>query len=251
MPEIGATSAYLKRFVRDRSSGGEVDDAHRGGEPWLGAASDETIAIREGDLSFLIRPYDGFSTGLFLEHRDNRARIRSMAEGRTVLNLFAYTCGFSIAAVAGGAEEVTSVDLSARYLEWGRQNFSANNLEAEGHRFIRDDALKFYERARRQERDYDLIVIDPPTFARIKKPKSVFVLAEQIDDVVGGAVDRLRAGGTILFATNDRRLTRKVVEAVFHTASGARKILNIEWLALPADFQGDPDYARSVLVKIR
>ncbi len=251
MESIGVESVYLKRFVRDRSASGDADDAHRGATPWLGTPADEEFAIREGGMAFLIRPYDGFSTGLFLEHRDNRARIRSMAQGKVVLNLFAYTCGFSIAALSGGAEEVTSVDLSARYLEWGRRNFAANELDAEGHRFIRDDAMKFYERARRQERDYDLIVIDPPTFARIKKPKGVFVLADQIDDVLVGAVDRLRPGGTILFATNDRRLNRKVVEAAFHSATAQRKIQNIEWTALPGDFQGDPDYARSVLVKIR
>jgi len=251
MGRVGATSAYLKRFLRDRSAEGGLGDAHHSADPWIGAPSAEEFAIRENGVSLMIRPFDGFSTGLFLEHRDNRARVQSIAAGGRVLNLFAYTCGFSVAAAAGGAAEVTSVDLSARYLDWGRRNFAANALSIEEHRFIRDDSLKFYERARRQGRDYDLIIVDPPTFARIKKPKSVFVLSERIDDVLGGAVDRLRSDGRILFATNDRRLPRKVIEAAFHTASGRRRIVNIEWLTPPQDFQGDPDYARAVLVTIR
>lgn len=248
---VGAASAYLKRFVRDRSTGGDAGDQHHMAAPWIGTPAPEEFAIVENGINLLIRPYDGFSTGLFLEHRDNRARVQLLGAGKSVLNLFAYTCGFSVAAALGGASEVTSVDLSAKYLDWGRRNFSANALNIGEHRFICDDALKFYERARRQERDYDLIVVDPPTFARIKKPKSVFVLAEQIDAVLAGAVDRLRRDGKILFATNDRRLPHKVIEAAFHTASGKRRILNIEWLALPADFQGDPDFARAVLVTIR
>lgn len=251
MVSVGADAAYLKRFVRDRSAAADLDNAHRSETPWIGAPADEEFAIEENGVRLLVRPFDGFSTGLFLEHRDNRARVKSMAAGKHVLNLFAYTCGFSVAAAVGGAAEATSVDLSARYLDWGRRNFEANGIAIEGHRFIRDDSLKFYERARRQGRDYDLIVIDPPTFARIKKPKSVFVLAERIDDLLSGAIDRLRPGGAILFATNDRKLPRKVVEAACHTASGRRRIENIEWLPLPADFHGDPDYARAVLFTIR
>ncbi|MCB9855526.1 MAG: class I SAM-dependent rRNA methyltransferase [Phycisphaerales bacterium] len=251
MTRVGAESAYLKRFVRDRSMGGYADDRHHMADPWMGTPAEEEFAINENGIHLLIRPFDGFSTGLFLEHRDNRARVQSLAAGKSVLNLFAYTCGFSVAAALGGAEEVTSVDLSPRYLDWGRRNFAVNNLNIEEHRFIRDDSLNFYERARRQERDYDLIVIDPPTFARIKKPKSVFVLADRIDAVLGGAVGRLRRDGKILFATNDRRLPHKVIEAAFHTASAKRRVLNIEWLAMPPDFQGDPDFARAVLVTIR
>lgn len=251
MPALGAESAYLKQFVRDRSAGGAIDQTHRSATPWIGVPAPEEFAIAENGLKLLIRPFDGFSTGLFLEHRDNRARVQSLAAGRHVLNLFAYTCGFSVAAAAGGAAEVTSVDLSARYLDLGRRNFGANELSVEDHRFIRDDSLKFFERARRQGRDYDLIVVDPPTFARIKKPKSVFVLSERIDDLLAGAIDRLRPDGTILFATNDRQLPRKVVEAACHTASGSRRITNIEWTAPPDDFHGDPEYARSVLFTIR
>lgn len=251
MEAVGAESAYLKEFVRDRSAFIKTEEAHRGATPWIGKPSAEEFAINENGVSLLIRPYDGFSTGLFLEHRDNRARVQTLAAGKHVLNLFAYTCGFSVAAASAGAAEVTSVDLSARYLDWGRRNFAANGLDADVHRFIRDDSLKFYERARRQDRTYDLIVIDPPTFARIKKPKSVFVLSERIDDVLSGAIDRLRPDGSILFATNDRRLPHKVIEAACHNASGRRRIKKIEWLKLPDDFHGDPDYARSVLFTIR
>jgi len=113
-------------------------------------ANIEEYAVLENGIRFLVRPHDGHSTGLFLEHRDNRKRVRRLAAGRNMLNAFAYTCGFSVAAALGGAAGTVSVDVSKKYLEWGKCNFAANELNLADHRFICSDIFDYYRRARRR-----------------------------------------------------------------------------------------------------
>ncbi len=251
MPPLGAARVYLKLFVRDRAGAdARVDAMHHDPTPWLGSPGPAEIAIHEGGIALAIRPHDGFSTGLFLEHRDNRRAVRESAAGMAVLNLFAYTCGFSVAAAVGGATEVTSVDVSPRYLDWGRRNFELNGLRPDAHRFIRDDALNYLGRARRQNRRYDLIVIDPPTFARLRRPKRAFVLREQLDALTRGALGLLAPGGTLRLSTNDRSLSIQALQRAVQAAAGARKIASLRTPALPADFAGDPDYARTLTARM-
>ena len=99
--------------------------------------------------------------GLFLDQRDNRRRIRAQARGKDVLNLFAYTCGFSVAAAAGGAASTVSVDLSPKALEWGRANFALSHLDPSDHQFIKSDAFDYLRRAARQGKRFDIIILDP------------------------------------------------------------------------------------------
>lgn len=246
--ELQVTAVYLKRFLRDRAADAyTVQELHHDATPWIGMRAAEAFEIRENDLRFIVRPFDGFSVGLFLEHRNNRRFVRDHAEGKRVLNLYAYTCAFSVAAAAGGATEVTSVDISARYLDWGRQNFAANALDVEPHRFIKSDAEDFLDRARRQGRDFDLIAIDPPTFARLRRPKRTFKLDERLEALVAAAVNRLRPGGTLLFATNQRNITVKRIDAALHNADPKRRVRKFDRPSLPADFAGDLDYSKSVI----
>ncbi len=247
----GATAVYLKKFVRDRS--GADDDTvaeHRDPHPWIGDAAPDRIVIREGPLRFVVRPYDGFSVGLFLEQRDNRRRVRELAKGRRVLNTFAYTCGFSVAAASGGAASVSSVDLSVRYLEWGKENFAENSIPLDGHWFFRSDTFEFYERAARQNRRYDLIILDPPTFSKTRRPNRVFVLKDRLDDLVRGALSLLDPGGLLLLSCNDRQLTLKALEAAVHHAADPRRATMLERPRLPDDFAGDADYAKSLIARI-
>ncbi len=246
--DLSVSAVYLKQFVRDRAADADaVHSLHHESDPWIGNAAPEEFAITENGIQLLVRPYDGYSVGLFLEHRDNRATIRARAAGKHVLNLYAYTCGFSVAAAAGGAAEITSVDISPRYLDWGRRNFAANQLDVDAHRFIRSDAEEFLARARRQDRDYDLIVIDPPTFARLRRPKRTFKLDDQLEPLIAAAVDRLRPGGQLLFATNQRSINMKRIDAALHNADRSRRVKKIERPPLPADFAGDPDYSKTVI----
>jgi len=242
------SAVYLKQFVRDRAADADaVHQLHHESTPWIGDAAPEEFPVPENGIQLLVRPYDGYSVGLFLEHRDNRATIRERAAGKHVLNLYAYTCGFSVAAAVGNAAEVTSVDISARYLDWGRRNFAANNIDADTHRFIKSDAEDFLARARRQDRDYDLIVIDPPTFARLRRPKRTFKLDERLEPLVAAAVERLRTGGQVLFATNQRSINMKRIDAALHNADSRRRVKKIERPSLPVDFVGDPDYSKTVI----
>ncbi len=253
MKRTNATAVYRKTFPRERSGAlRQLEAQHSDARPWLGQAAAPEFAICENGLRFLVRPYDGYSVGLFLEHRDNRQRVRDAARGRRVLNGFAYTCGFSVAAAAGGASEVVSVDVSKKSLEWGKRNFAENVQSLDAHRFICDDVLAYYARAARQGRVFDLIILDPPTFARAKQSARAFSIRDQLDALVAGAVERLAPGGKLLLCTNHRATTpRRLHDAARSAAeSFGRRLSHVQYPELPIDFAGDADYAKSALVDI-
>lgn len=246
---FGAKAVYLKHFVRDRGATHvEVRSSHCEATPWIGEPVEKEVAVREGDFTYLIRPYDGFSVGLFLEHRQNRRRIAELAAGRRMLNAFAYTCGFSVAAAKGGAAAVASVDLSKRYLEWGKRNFAANRLPTGAHRFYASDIFEFFKRARRQELRFDLVILDPPTFSRRRRPAKVFELRVELPRLVAETVERIDRGGSLFLATNDRRVGLENLEAAVRQASPHRRLAVTARPALPPDFGGDPEYAKAILV---
>lgn len=248
---LGIPSVYRKHFLRDRASIPEsIAREHHGCQPWIGEPQPQAVTITENNTRFIIRPYDGFAVGLFLEQRTNRQRIRELASGRRVLNAFSYTGGFSVAAALGGASQVDSVDLSKRYLEWSKANFAANGLDIEGHWFFCSDVLDFYRRARRQERRYDLIVLDPPSFSRQRRPKREFVLSESLEELVDGAAALLDEGGVILLATNHREINIDRLDAALIGAAASRRCVVLDRPALPIDFPGDPDYSKSVIARI-
>lgn len=244
-------AVYRKRFLRERGHvPPEVTAAHKNPRPWIGEATEPELAVREHGLQFLIRPYDGFACGLFLDHRENRRRIRELAAGKRVLNTFAYTCGFSVAAAAGGATHVASVDAYKRYLEWGKRNFQINGLDQAPHRFYCSDMFGFYKRARRQGLRYDLIILDPPTFSRQSKPQRVFVLGEQLERLCAETAELLNNGGLLLAATNDRGIHIRRLEQAVTTAAVGRRATIVERPPLPADFAGDPDYSKVIIARL-
>lgn len=254
MQQRGAAAVYRKTFPRDRSHAGpQLDALHTSSAPWLGNAAAPEIEIRENGIRFLVRPYDGYSTGLFLEHRANRAQVRALAAGRRVLNTFAYTCGFSVAAALGGAARTVSVDVSKKYLEWGKANFAANGIALEDHWFIRSDVLEYYRRAKRQEQRFDFIILDPPTFGREKGGRA-FSFVDHARELVRGALELLEPGGIVLLATNHRATRPADLSRLVHTAAAdvAQRAVRAEILArpeLPLDFAGDPDYAKVVIAR--
>ena len=247
---LGTRAVYRKFFVLDRSQPSpQVDQEHHRSEPWIGQAVEPDPIVNEFGLKFIVHPYDGFSVGLFLEHRENRRQIRELAASKRVLNAFCYTCGFSVAAAVGGAASVASVDLSKRYLEWGKRNFSMNDLDLSDHRFFCSDLFDFYKRARRQDRRFDLIVLDPPTFGRMRRPKRTFVLADQLDDLCTGACALLDPGGIVLLAVNDQCLSRDRLEQALAAAAGSRGCEILERPMPPLDFCADLDYSKTVIAR--
>ncbi len=209
----GLEAVYVKAFARDRSRlGGRAPDELRAAVPRAGRAQPESLVVREYGSRFEVRLYDGLSTGLFLDHREHRRALSQRGLLR-VLNLFAYTCAFAVPLAAAGAQ-VTNVDVSPRYLEWGKRNLALNGLEPSidsrrGARFFRMDAFAYLAYAERHpEERFDLVILDPPTFAvgdRRRGVKPWKALADY-PALVRAARRVLAPGGSVFAATNTREL---------------------------------------------
>ncbi|MEK6674313.1 MAG: class I SAM-dependent methyltransferase [Planctomycetota bacterium] len=247
---VDARAVYVKNFVRDRGGvGPELDAEMRSPEPLAGQAIDDAITILENGLRFVIHPYDGFNVGLFLDHRENRRRIRDMSKGLDVLNLFAYTCGFSVAAAVGGAAKTVSVDIAPKVLEWGKVNFEANGFDPSTHEFIRADASEFLDRAAKKDRSFDVIVVDPPTFAHGRKSGKHFSIDKDLTRLLSQSLRVLRPGGTLLLSTNHRRLAHRALRQHLYEAAAGRRFEIIAAPKLPLDFAVDRDHAKTLIAR--
>ena len=172
------------------------------------------LEVREAGLRFLV-DLDGYlDTGLFLDHRLVRAELARLAEKRTLLNLFAYTCSASVHAAAAGAR-TTSVDLSGTYLDWGADVFVRNGFDLRDHRFIRADARRFLERMRddrprltpRTSDDratWDVVFLNPPSYSRSKAMDGDFSLERDHPELLDMALALVARGGTLMFTTHAR-----------------------------------------------
>lgn len=158
--------------------------------------------VREGELRFDVNLEDYLDTGLFLDDRVLRQRIRGQSKGSDFLNLFAYTCAASVAAAVGGAKSTTSVDLSNTYLAWGRRNFALNGVRLDSHRFVRGDVLQWLERT--GSRRYDGIFLAPPTFSKSKSMRTEFDVQRDHGSLIERAGRLLKRRGEMLFTTNLR-----------------------------------------------
>lgn len=203
--------------------------------------------VRENGLKFEIDFAAGYSQGLFLDQRDNRARLRAGARGREVLNTFAYTCAFGVALAAGGAR-VTNLDLSRNYLDWGRRNFLANNLDPKDHDFIYGDCLDWMRRLTRKGRRFDLVVLDPPTFSRDDRGR-VFRLERDLPELIRSAEALLSPAGSLFCSTNLRGLDAPSFREL--VGSGLESAGRWHWqdLPMPPDFRGER-YLKSALLTV-
>ncbi len=193
-------------------------------------ASGRRVEVAEDGLRFLVNLSDYLDTGLFLDHRPTRRRVRGEADGKRFLNLFAYTGSFTVHAAAGGAAETTSVDLSNTYLDWARENLRLNGFEGDRHRFVRDDILGALE-ARRVEGRYDLAVIDPPTVSRSKAMARPFDVQRDHPLLLGRVLERITPGGVVYFSSNLKRFRLTAGEL------GCREISDISEETIPPDFR--------------
>ena len=159
-------------------------------------------SAREDDVRYGFRRDTGLSAGLFLDQRANRRWVRANSKGRRVLNLFAYTSGFSVAAALGDATKVVSVDLSKNFLEWSKANFSENGLEPADPRyeFRAMEAREFLKWAKKKTLQFEMVICDPPSFGR--SDKGVFRLEKDFDSLLEACVDVTAVSGRILFSTN-------------------------------------------------
>jgi 23S rRNA (cytosine1962-C5)-methyltransferase len=165
--------------------------------------SGDFFEVHEHGLKLLVNLCDFLDTGLFLDHRDTRGRVRAEASGSRFLNLFCYTGAFSVHAAAGGARSTTSVDLSNTYLDWARRNLSLNGYGSQAHRLVRADVTTWVREAALGER-FDLIVLDPPSFSTSKKMLGSFNVQRDHVKLLSSVLALLAPKGTLYFSTNYR-----------------------------------------------
>jgi 23S rRNA (guanine2069-N7)-methyltransferase / 23S rRNA (guanine2445-N2)-methyltransferase len=164
----------------------------------------EFCAVAEGGLSFEVNFTDYLDTGLFLDHRPTRARLRELAAGKRFLNLFAYTGAATVYAAAGGARSTTSVDLSRTYLDWTRRNLERNGFaDARKHELVQADVLAWLEQPPAAR--YDLVFLDPPTASRSKRMAHQFDLQRDHVALIRSALLKLAPGGVMIFSNNFRK----------------------------------------------
>jgi 23S rRNA (cytosine1962-C5)-methyltransferase len=191
----------------------------------------DLIEIRENGIKFLVNVKEGQKTGFYLDQRDNRAFIRGLAERKRVLNCFSYTGGFSIYASLGGAEAVTSVEASAEALELCKENLILNDIPLEGHRLVKADVFQFL----RDDQDaYDLIILDPPAFA--KRKGMVKGAIRGYKDINLYAMKRAKKGGMILTCSCSQHIDAGLFQKILsYAAVDARRQLQVlgQWGAPP------------------
>ena len=254
----GAYHKILSRQVRRTTT------AEASPQPVLGEAAPERFEICENGVRFELGFKEGYSTGLFLDQRDNRRRFLTghvaadfdfgpWTPDFGLLNCFAYTCGFSVCAARAGAK-TTNLDLSKKYLEWGRRNFTLNGLDPAAHDFIYGDAFDWLRRLAKKGRAFDAVALDPPTFSQSKE-HGVFRAEKDFGKLVTAALPLVRPGGVLFASTNaadwppEKFLAE--VEKMIHAAR--RKILQRHHVLQPPDFpigRAEPAYLKTVWLRI-
>jgi 23S rRNA (cytosine1962-C5)-methyltransferase len=257
----GAYHKILSRQVR-RTTAAEASP-----QPVWGEAAPERFEICENGVRFELGFNEGYSVGLFLDQRDNRRRFltghiaadfplfhpQTPDPGPEILNTFAYTCGFSVCAARAGAK-TTSLDLSKKYLEWGRRNFALNGLDPAAHDFIYGDAFDWLRRLAKKGRPFDAVVLDPPTFSQSKE-HGVFRVEKDLGKLVAAALPLVKPGGVLFASTNATDWPPEKfladVEKAIH--SSRRKILQRHYVPQPPDFpisRAEPAYLKTVWLRI-
>jgi 23S rRNA (cytosine1962-C5)-methyltransferase len=257
---------YHKRLIRDtRGKGAEASPRHISG-----AEAPDRFVVRENGLAFELSFTEGYSVGLFLDQRDNRRRLLTGHIGKDihtswanavgaragsfeVLNVFAYTCGFSVAAAKAGAR-ATSLDLSKKYLEWGRRNFDLNGIPAAPHDFIYGDAFDWMKRLCKKQRQFDCVILDPPTFSKSRE-HGVFRAERDYGRLIASALPILRPDGILLASTNAAGWAAEdFLTMLKSSVSGAgREIRKLRYYPQPPDFpvsRRDPAYLKTAWLQM-
>ncbi len=201
------------------------------------------FAVHEAGLQFMVNLSDYVDTGLFLDHRLTRQMVREAAAEKHVLNLFAYTGSFSVYAASGGATSTTTVDKSATYIDWARENLELNGFTGPEHRLIRSDIREFVDGLTPRDQ-WDLAVVDPPTFSNTKDNDDVWDVQRDHAEMLGRLAEHITPEGIVFFSTNFRRF--KLGEAALAELYTIREITR---QTIPEDFRNERIHACWRLVK--
>jgi len=175
------------------------------GRPRYGRLADAgaEFEVQEGPMRFIVNLSDRLDSGLFLDHRNTRARVRTESTGKRMLNLFGYTGSFTVAAATGGARSTTTVDLSATYLDWAGRNLTLNGVTpGAAHALVRADCLRWMDEARQEKARWELVVLDPPAHSTSKAMRGDFNVQRDQRRLLEGTLALLAPGGVLYFSTN-------------------------------------------------
>ena len=192
--------------------------------------SKQEVPVNEGGLKFLVNLADYVDTGLFLDHRETRRMVREASDGKTFLNLFAYTGSFSVYAAAGGAKRTVTVDLSKSYLQWAQRNMKLNGFDSDNHTYVASDVRKFIGDHSPGEM-YDVVLLDPPTFSNSKSTDDDWNVQTDCVPLINQMMPLVRKGGLIYFSNNFRRFKFD------HAAVEASEVHEISKQTVPEDYR--------------
>lgn len=169
----------------------------------------QKIPMWERDLQFLVNPSDYVDTGLFSDHRNTRQRVGQMARGKDFLNLYCYTGAFTCYAARGGAASTLSVDRSETAITWVKENLELNKLAGPSHTQVQQDTFDFLKKAIRQNRSFDLAVVDPPSYSTTRRTEDHFDVAKDHPTLLNQVFELMRPGATLFFSTNHQNFDLK------------------------------------------
>jgi 23S rRNA (guanine2445-N2)-methyltransferase / 23S rRNA (guanine2069-N7)-methyltransferase len=205
----------------------------------------EFYVVMEGGLKFRVNFEDYLDTGIFLDHRLTRARLRDAARGKRFLNLFAYTGTASVYAASGGALSTTTLDMSRTYLDWAQRNLSINGYHGAAHSFVQADCREWLKRSREESGRFDLVFLDPPTFSNSKRMEGVLDIERDHAELIADCAELLAPGGLIVFSTNAQkfRLDEQVAQRF--------DVRDVSAATLPKDFERNPRIHKCYEVRVR
>ncbi|CAG6369569.1 class I SAM-dependent rRNA methyltransferase [Streptococcus pneumoniae] len=220
----------LGAYEKIRFKGLDYESAHV-----YGQEAPDFFTVLENGVLYQVFMNDGLMTGIFLDQHEVRGSlVDGLAMGKSLINMFSYTAAFSVAAAMGGASQTTSVDLAKRSRELSQAHFQANGLSTDEHRFIVMDVFEYFKYAKRKDLIYDVIVLDPPSFARNKK--QTFSVAKDYHKLISQSLEILNPGGIIIASTNAANVSRQKFTEQIDKGFAGRSYQILNKYGLPADF---------------
>jgi len=220
----------LGTYEKIRFKGLDYESAHV-----YGQEAPDFFTVLENGVLYQVFMNDGLMTGIFLDQHEVRSSlVDGLAMGKSLLNMFSYTAAFSVAAAMGGASQTTSVDLAKRSRELSQAHFQANGINIDDHRFIVMDVFEYFKYAKRKDLTYDVIVLDPPSFARNKK--QTFSVAKDYHKLISQSLEILNPGGIIIASTNAANVSRQKFTEQIDKGFAGRSYQILNKYGLPADF---------------
>ena len=220
----------LGAYEKIRFKGLDYESAHV-----YGQEAPDFFTVLENGVLYQVFMNDGLMTGIFLDQHEVRGSlVDGLAMGKSLLNMFSYTAAFSVAAAMGGASQTTSVDLAKRSRELSQAHFQANGISTGDHRFIVMDVFEYFKYAKRKGLTYDVIVLDPPSFARNKK--QTFSVAKDYHKLISQSLEILNPGGIIIASTNAANVSRQKFTEQIDKGFAGRSYQILNKYGLPADF---------------